>query len=82
MKREVLLDGVAYTLTFEELVKVSRGIFTAIDLNNHCNSLNVMEEARELLISQFSNSKYCWDRCHLSVFYVDETGKLSDSIPF
>lgn len=82
MKRNIQLDGVMYSLTFEELVQVSRGDLEVIDLNNHCSCLIVIEEARELLINEFSNSKYCWDRYHLSEFYVGENGKLNDHIPF
>nr|WKN35054.1 hypothetical protein K4G66_22000 [Tunicatimonas sp. TK19036] len=82
MKRTIELDGVIYSLSFQDLVNVSHGCFNTIDLNNHCNSLTVMEAAREMLIDKFSNSEQQWNNYSLSVFYVDPNGKLNDNIPF
>lgn len=82
MKRTIELDGVAYSLSFQDLVNISRGCFNAVDLNNHCNCLTVIEAAREVLIDKFSNSEQQWNNYSLSIFYIDANGKLNDNIPF
>ena len=82
MLQKVTLDGITYELSFNELVNISKGNLMSIDLDLYCNTTHIIEEARELLINEYSNSEQQWNEAHLSIFYIDEDGKLSDDIPF
>ena len=61
MKREVILDGAVYSLTFEEMVSLTEADLSPIDAGLHEDQSQVIDDAVEILFSDYSNSKEQWN---------------------